>query len=292
MFPGFTTRQVRANGITVQVCCGGTGPPVLLLHGHPQTHVMWHKVAPVLAGRFTVVCPDLRGYGDSDKPPGGPDHQGYSKRTMARDQVAVMAALGFGRFAVAGHDRGGRVALRMALDHPGTVSRLAVLDIIPTRTIYQTIDQQHATTVWRYFFLTQPAGLPEHLIGADPQYYLQHTLGEWCGTPGALAPEAVAEYTRCFTPAAIHAFCEDYRAGASVDLVHDQADAAWPVWCPVLVLWSKAGIGRGYDVERIWAQRAPDLRGRALDCGHFLAEERPAETAAELQAFLTEAEPA
>jgi haloacetate dehalogenase len=287
MFPGFTTRQVKANGTMVHVCCGGTGPPVLLLHGYPQTHVMWHRVAPALAWRFTVVCPDLRGYGDSGKPPGGPDHEGYSKRTMARDQVAVMAALGFGRFAVAGHDRGARVALRMALDHPGTVSRLAVLDIIPTRTIYQAIDQQHATAVWRYFFLTQPAGLPERLIGADPQYYLRYTLGEWCATPGALAPAAVAEYARCFTRAAIHASCEDYRAGAGIDLAHDQADAGRPLPCPVLALWSKTGIGHAYDVRQIWAQRAPDLRGRALDCGHFLAEERPGETAAELLAFLT-----
>jgi haloacetate dehalogenase len=217
-----------------------------------------------------VVCPDLRGYGDSGKPPGGPDHEGYSKRVMAQDQVAMMAALGFGRFAVAGHDRGARVALRMALDHPEAVSRLAVLDIVPTKTIYETIDQQHATTVWRYFFLTQPDGLPERLIGADP---------------------AVAEYTRCFTPEAIHASCEDYRAGAGIDLVHDQADAAQPLSCPVLAPWSRAGTGRTYDVERIWAQRAPDLRGRAVDCGHFLAEERPGETAAELLPFLTEDRP-
>lgn len=291
MFPGFTTGPVQANGITIHVCYGGAGPPVLLLHGYPQTHVMWHQVAPVLAGQFTVVCPDLRGYGDSGRPPGGPGHEGYSKRAMAQDQVAVMAALGFRRFAVAGHDRGARVALRMVLDHPEAVSRLAVLDIVPTKTIYETIDQQRATTVWRYFFLTQPADLPERLIGADPEYYLQYTLGEWCATQGALTPEAVAEYTRCFTPAAIHASCEDYRAGAGIDLVHDQADAGRPLSCPVLALWSKAGIGRSYEVERIWAQRAPDLRGKALDCGHFLAEERPGETASELLAFLPEDRP-
>jgi haloacetate dehalogenase len=208
---------------------------------------------------------------------------------MARDQVAVMAALGFRRFAVAGHDRGARVALRMALDHPEAVTRLAVLDIVPTQAIYQLIDQQHATTVWRYFFLTQPVGLPENLIGADPQYYLRYTLDEWSGTAGVPVPEAVAEYGRCFTPAAIHATCEDYRAGATIDLAHDQADAGRTLSCPVLALWSKTGIGSAYDVERIWAQRAPDLRGRALDGGHFLPEERPGETAAELLAFFTAA---
>jgi haloacetate dehalogenase len=287
MFPGFTSESVRANGITRHVRRGGAGPPVLLLHGYPQTHVTWHRVAPVLAERFTVVCPDLRGYGDSDKPPGGQDHAGYAKRTMARDQVAMMAALGFRRFAVAGHDRGARVALRMALDHPEAVTRLAVLDIIPTQAIYQLIDQQRATTVWRYFFLTQPVGLPENLIGADPQYYLRYTLDEWSGTPGVPTPKAVAEYARCFTPAAIHATCEDYRAGATIDLAHDQADADRTLSCPVLALWSKAGIGSAYDVERIWAQRAPDLRGKALDGGHFLPEERPGETSAELLAFLT-----
>lgn len=288
MFPGFKTGPVMANGFTFHVCHGGTGPPVLLLHGYPQTHVIWHRVAPMLAERFTVVCPDMRGYGDSDKPPGGQDHDGYAKRTMARDQVAVMAALGFRRFAVAGHDRGARVALRMALDHPEAVSRLAVLDIVPTTTIYETVDQRHATTVWRYFFLTQPEGLPEHLIGADPEYYLRYTLDEWSATPGVPATEAKAEYSRCFTPETIHASCEDYRAGATIDLVHDGADADRQLDCPLLALWSKPGIGSSYDVERIWTQRAANIRARALDCGHFLPEERPDETASELLAFLTE----
>lgn len=161
-----------------------------------------------------------------------------------------------------------------------------MLDIVPTKTIYETVDQRHATTVWRYFFLIQP-GLPERMVGADPRHYLRYTLAEWCATAGALVPEPVAEYSRCFTPAAIEASCEDYRAGAGIDLTHDRADADRTLSCPVLALWSEAGLGRAYDVERIWRQRAPDLRGRALDCGHFLAEERPGETAAELLAFLT-----
>jgi haloacetate dehalogenase len=286
VFDGFVTERIAAGDLAINVCRGGAGPPLLLLHGYPQTHVMWHRVAPALAERFTVVCPDLRGYGDSDKPPGGRDHAGYAKRTMAADQVEAMRAMGYERFAVVAHDRGARVALRMALDHPDTVARLALLDIVPTQTIYETIDQQRATTVWRYFFLIQPHDLPERLIGGDPRGYLDWTLADWCGTPGALAKEAVAEYGRCFDAATIHATCEDYRAGATIDLEHDRADADRPLACPTLVLWSRTGIGSAYDVPAIWRTRAPDLRGRALDCGHFLAEERPDETTRELLAFL------
>jgi haloacetate dehalogenase len=285
---GFSSERIAANGIRVHVSRAGSGPPVLLLHGYPQTHVMWHRVAPVLADRFTVVCPDLRGYGDSDTPAGDADHAAYAKRTMAHDQLEVMRSLGFERFAVVGHDRGARVALRMALDHPDAVLRLAVLDIVPTRWIYATIDQRRATTVWRYFFLVQPYDLPERLIGADPGFYLRWTLDEWCGTPGALTEEALAEYRRCFDRATIHATCEDYRAGAGIDLAHDDADGDVRLSCPTLALWSEGGIGSAYDVAGIWRERAPDLRGHALDCGHFLAEERPEEVAAELMAFISE----
>ena len=285
MLSGFQTQRLDAGDLRLNVARGGSGPPLLLLHGYPQTHVMWHRVAPRLSESFTVVCPDLRGYGESDKPAGDHNHATYSKRAMAADQVALMRALGFESFAVAAHDRGARVALRMALDHPDAVSRLALLDIVPTRTIYETIDQQRATTVWRYFFLIQPPDLPERLIGADPDGYLGWTLREWCGTPGALAEGAVAEYRRCFDSETIHATCEDYRAGATVDLEHDRADADRLVECPTLVLWSATGIGAGYDVEAIWQSRAGDLRGRALDCGHFLAEERSDEVAAELLDF-------
>jgi haloacetate dehalogenase len=283
LFDGWRAVRAAANGIEINFVSAGTGPPLLLLHGYPQTHVMWHRVAPRLSERFTVVCPDLRGYGDSSKPPGSGAHTEYSKRTMVADQLALMRALGFERFAVAGHDRGARVALRMALDHPSTIQRLAILDIVPTKTIYATLDRERATTVWRYFFLIQPGDLPERLIGADPAAYLEWTLDEWCGTPGALDEEAVAEYRRCFDAATIHATCEDYRAGASADLADDSHDER--LACPTLLLWSRSGIGSMYDVAAIWGELATDLRARALDCGHFLAEERPDEVAAALSGF-------
>jgi haloacetate dehalogenase len=285
LFPGFSRAQLAVNGTTINTVRGGVGAPVLLLHGYPQTHVIWHRVAPMLAERFTVVCSDLRGYGDSGKPRSDESHEPYSKRAMAQDQLELMRALGFERFALVGHDRGARVARRLALDHPDSVSRLAILDIIPTETIYGLLDQERALTVWRYFFLVQPPDLPERLIGADPGFYLDWTLREWCGTPGALDEAAVSEYRRCFDPATIHAGCEDYRAGATIDLSHDRADKK-RIHCPVLVLWSAQGIGSSYDVLAIWQRQADAVHGRALDCGHFVAEERPAETAAELSSFL------
>jgi haloacetate dehalogenase len=286
-FAGFSRAAFPVNGTTINAVHGGSGPPVLLLHGYPQTHVMWHRIAPKLAECFTVVCPDLRGYGDSAKPESDESHEAYSKRVMARDQRELMHALGFERFALVGHDRGARVARRLALDHPAAITRLAVLDIIPTETIYATLDQDRATTVWRYFFLVQPPHLPERLIGADPGFYLDWTLDEWCGTAGALSPAVVAEYRRCFDAATVHATCEDYRAGATIDLAHDRADHG-AIRCPVLVLWSERGIGSSYDVLSTWREHADAVHGRALDCGHFLAEERPEETATELIAFLQE----
>jgi haloacetate dehalogenase len=244
---------------------------------------MWHRVAPILAERFTVVCPDLRGYGDSGAPSSDPEHTTYSKRAMAADQFQLMRTLGFTRFGLVGHDRGARVARRLTLDYPRAVTRLAVLDIVPTATIYAHLDRARATTVWRYFFLTQPFDLPEHLIGADPAWYLNWTLQEWAGKTDTLDPAAVAEYERCFDTATIHASCEDYRAGAGVDLAHDREKA--DISCPVLVLWSAAGLGASYDVLAIWREQAADVRGRALDCGHFLAEERPDDVASELALF-------
>jgi haloacetate dehalogenase len=286
LFPGFTPFEVVVNRVAIRGVRGGTGPPLLLLHGYPQTHVTWHRVAPVLAERFTVVCPDLRGYGDSGKPRSDDDHGSYSKLVMAQDQIELMRAFGFDRFGLVGHDRGARVARRLALDHPDSVSRIAILDIVPTETIYGTLDKDRATTVWRYFFLIQPPDLPERLIGADPGFYLDRTFEEWCGTAGAIIEAARSEYRRCFDAASVHATCEDYRAGATIDLAHDRSDQGRRMGCPLLVLWSGRGIGSNYDVLTIWREQANDVRGRALDCGHFLPEERPEEVSSELADFL------
>jgi haloacetate dehalogenase len=279
---------VRGEGLEINVARAGSGPPLLLMHGYPQTHAMWHRVAPFLAERFTVVATDLRGYGDSDKPPGDPEHVTYSKRAMARDQVAVMRALGFERFHVAGHDRGARVAHRMALDHSETVLRVALLDIVPTAHLFATVDQHVARSYYHWFFLSQPPNLPERLIETDPVFFLRWTVRSWCGPGRRLAAEAMAEYERCFAdPATIAASCEDYRAGASIDLRHDEEDDGRRVTCPVLALWGAEGrIGRLYDVLGTWRERADDVRGLAVPAGHFVAEEAPEETTAELASFL------
>ncbi|MDX1653807.1 MAG: alpha/beta hydrolase [Candidatus Competibacteraceae bacterium] len=280
MFEGFTQRTIDTGEVEINLRLKGDGPPLLLLHGYPQTHVMWHRLAPTLAEDFTVVCPDLRGYGDSAKPAGGPDHSAYAKRAMARDQLAVMAALGFDRFAVAGHDRGARVVHRLCLDHPRRVTRAAVLDIVPTFDAFTTIDQTMATAYYHWFFLIQGGGLPEHLIGLDPDYYLRDKLRRWSRIEDAFPPEVVAEYLRCFRrPETIHANCEDYRAAAGIDLEHDGADRQRLIECPLLVLWGGRGfVGRHYDVLSLWRPRARQVEGRALDCGHFLPEEAPAAT--------------
>jgi haloacetate dehalogenase len=287
---GAARRRVPTGGATINVRVLGEGPPVLLLHGYPQTHAMWHAVAPRLAERHTVVAADLRGYGDSDKPPGDPAHAAYAKRTMARDQVEMMDALGFTRFAVCGHDRGGRVGHRMALDHPDRVERLAVLDIVPTAHVFATTDQALATAYYHWFFLIQPDGLPERMIGHDPGWYLRETLRRWAAPGFAFDPAALAEYVRCFSaPEAVHAACEDYRAAASVDLAHDAADPGARIRCPLLVLWGERGaMHRIYDVAATWAPRAAGpVTARSLDCGHFLAEEAPEATGAALLGFLS-----
>jgi haloacetate dehalogenase len=290
MFEGFTQTQIATDGATINLRAAGAGPPLLLLHGYPQTHAMWHLVAPRLAERFTVVAADLRGYGDSSKPPDGDGHAGYAKRAMAHDQVQAMRALGFERFAVVGHDRGARVGHRMALDHPERVTRLAVLDIVPTYHIFTHVTQELATLYYHWFFLIQPYDLPERMIGADPLYYLHKKLGGWGGKLAIFAPEALAEYERCFRdPAVIHASCEDYRAAASIDLEHDMADRARKLGCPLLALWGERGVPqRCHDVLAVWRDYAGDVRGRALPAGHFLAEEQAEETAEELLAFLAE----
>ncbi len=288
MFEGFTSARVELSGASIHLRRGGHGPPLLLLHGYPQTHVMWHKVAPVLAERFTVICPDLRGYGNSSKPPAGADHYGYSKRAMATDQIELMRALGFERFRVVGHDRGARVAHRLCLDHPDSVERVALLDIIPTAEVFARTDQRLATAYYHWFFLIQPGGLPERLIGHEPDFFLDRVLQSWSRRDGVFTAAALAEYQRCFRdPATIHATCEDYRAGASIDLEHDAADAGRKLRPALLVLWGENGVvGRLYDPLAIWRDKAADVEGRALPCGHFLPEEAPQETLDALLPFL------
>lgn len=290
LLAGFTRHHVDADGVRVHVRVAGEGPPVLLLHGYPQTHLIWHHVAPVLAAGHTVVLSDLRGYGDSDKPASvTPQHGTYSKRAMAHDQWRVMGELGFDRFAVAGHDRGGRVGHRLALDHPEAVSALAVLDIVPTRHALHHADKEFGLGYYHWFFLAAGNGIPERLIGGDPEFWVRARMEarHHGGTP--FHPAALAEYVRCFSdPAAIHASCEDYRAAAGIDLVHDDADAAAGrvLDCPVLALWGEHGfVGRTYDVLDVWRAYAKDVRGRSLPCDHYVPEEAPGRTAELLGSF-------
>jgi haloacetate dehalogenase len=289
LFPGFSTRRIRTSGAEIHCEFGGSGPPLLLLHGYPQTHAMWHRIAPSLAQTYTVVCPDLRGYGDSAKPESDATHTPYSKRAMAQDMVDVMRELGFPRFRLCGHDRGGRVAHRLAVDHPAAVERVAVLDISPTRIMYGKTDRAFATAYYHWFFLIQPFDLPEKLIGADPSYYLRKKTGSWGSAGNFFDPRAFAEYERCFADhATIHAQCEDYRAAASIDLEHDDADVAAgrKVACPLLALWGDKGVvHRLFDPINDWRSVAVDVRGRAMSSGHYLAEEIPQETLRELTAF-------
>ncbi|MGI5125170.1 alpha/beta fold hydrolase [Pseudonocardia sp. CA-107938] len=292
MFDGFQRQRIDTGEATIAVAHGGSGPPVLLLHGFPESSAMWHAVAPQLADDFTVVVPDLRGYGESSRPPSGPDHAGYSFRAMAADQVAVMRELGHERFAVVGHDRGARVTHRMALDHPALVERAAVLDILPTLHVYENVDRTLATAYYHWFLFIQPEPLPEMLISGDPLRYLRMLLGSWGGSTDHFAPEALAAYERAFAdPEARHAMLEDYRAGASVDLEHDRADLDRRVDVPLLVMWGARGVvgNRPQDPVDVWRERASDVRGVSIDAGHFLVEERPAETLAALREFLSAA---
>jgi haloacetate dehalogenase len=288
MFPGFREMRIRTSGTEIYLKTGGEGPPLLLLHGYPQTHVMWAKLAPKLAERFTVVCPDLRGYGDSAKPEGGEVQSAYAKREMAKDQVEVMEALGFERFQVAAHDRGARVTHRMLRDHPDRVERAAIMDIVPTLTAFEGTDNEMARTYFHWFFLIQSGGLPERLIGADPAFYLRWVLDSWGKTPGFYDEETFQEYLRCFSdPDCIRATCDDYRAASGIDLEHDRADFGKRTDVPLLLLWGDKGfVGRKYDVLSVWREHAVEVTGKALPCGHFVPEECPAETLEALLNFM------
>ena len=282
LFPGFSTEKRVANGVRINVChtVGRTDrPPLLLLHGFPQTHAMWHKVAPRLAEHFTLVAPDLRGYGDSDKPAGPADHSAYSKRALAADQVELMRGFGFDAFFVCGHDRGARVAHRLALDHPQAVRKLMLLDISPTATMYERTTMEFARLYYHWFFLIQPQPLPERLIGADPVFYLRRKIGAWgTGATDFFEPCALAEYERCFNdPAAIHAMCEDYRAAATIDLAHDRVDGERRIECPLRVLWGEHGVvHKLFTPLADWQAKARlPVTGRTTPSGHYIAEQVP-----------------
>ncbi|HEY6966055.1 MAG TPA: alpha/beta hydrolase [Burkholderiales bacterium] len=291
LFPDFERKRIRTSGARINLVHGGKGPPVLLLHGYPETHAMWHRVAPALARDYSVVCADLRGYGDSSKPAGLPDHANYSKRAMAKDMVEAMAALGHRRFHVVGHDRGARVAHRLARDHGKRVRSLTVLDISPTLTMYESTDQAFATAYYHWFFLIQKAPLPETLLARQVPHYIIGRIGRGPGGIEVFDKRALKEYVRAFRdPKCIHATCEDYRAAAGIDLVHDRKDLRRKLRMPVLVLWGRRGVIQAmFKPLRDWRAVAADVRGRALDCGHFLPEERPDDVLRELRRFLADA---
>ena len=288
LFPKFLRKKIRTSGATINLEHGGSGPAVLLLHGYPETHAMWHKVAPELARDYTVVCPDLRGYGDSSKPKGLSDHSNYSKRAMAQDMVEVMRALGHERFHVVGHDRGGRVAHRLVRDHGTRVRTLTVLDISPTLKMYRNTTMQFAKAYYHWFFLIQEAPIPERMLKGQAPFYVLKRLGRGKSGLKYFSKEAMAQYVRAFKdPRTIHATCEDYRAAATIDLMHDQKDLARKIRMPLLALWGKQGVIEAlFDCLENWREVATDVRGRALACGHFIPEERPEELVRELRRFL------
>ena len=293
LYPGFEARDVvTAPGVHIRVRVGGQGEPLLLLHGHPQTHAIWHKVAPALAQRFTLVLADLRGYGDSAKPVGEADHANYSKRVMARDMLNLMRALGHARFGVLAHDRGARVAHRLAVDHAQAVRRLVLLDIAPTLAMYEQTSEAFARAYWHWFFLIQPAPTPERLIEADPAAYVRDVMGRRSAGLAPFDPRALAEYERALAlPGAAHGLCEDYRASAGIDLEHDRADRERGVRLevPLLALWGRDGVvHRCFKPLEQWRRVASDVRGGPLECGHYIAEEAPDALLAEALPFLTE----
>lgn len=289
-FDGFEEFDIAAAGTTIHGRRGGSGPPVLLLHGIPETHLMWREVAPRLAEEYTVVATDLRGYGDSGKPPSTPDHEPYSMRAIGRDQLEVMAALGFDRFAVAGHDRGARCAYRLALDHPEAVERLAVMDVVPVGAAYDRADRDFSLAYWQWSFLAAPEPVPERFLDAAPANLVEHMLDAWTAVPGAVPADVRAEYVAKFRdPATVHAVCEEFRASATLDFEHDEADRGQrTIKCPVLVLWAEHGeVAQLYDDPlEVWREWAGDVRGGPIAAGHFIPEESPRDTTQRLLAFL------
>jgi haloacetate dehalogenase len=287
LFEGFERRRVDCGGVEINLVQGGRGPALVLLHGYPQTHVMWHKVAPALARNFTVVAPDLRGHGDSGKPQSTSDHSAHCRRAMANDIATVMQALGHKRFSAAGHDRGARVVHRLARDHADRVERIAVLDIVPTEVMFANVDKTFGERWYHWFFLIQPHDFPERIIASNTDFYVRAKLGRHGVDPAIFHDDAVAEYLRCMrNPETIHATCEDYRAAASIDLEHDKADSGRKLACPVLVLWGdKGATGRTFNVLNIWRQYADNVRGAALPSGHFMPEEVPDAVAEHFLAF-------
>ena len=296
MMEGFTRAEIETSGARIVTVHGGKGPPVLLMHGNPFTHLSWHKFAPRLAQEFTVVATDLRGYGDSSKPPGGDNHENYSFRAMAQDQVEVMAHLGFKKFMAAGHDRGARVLHRMCLDHPDKVERAAILDIIPQHNLYTYTTREWAKASYHWLFMIQPEPLPEKLMSADPDFFINFKLAKSPAGLSFFGQEVLEEYRRCFrNPATVHAMCEDYRATYGVDFDMDKVDfaAGKKITCPALILWGATGaVGRNHKPAEVWKDYATDIRGaKALPCGHYLSEEAPDETYAELRAFFSDGRP-
>ena len=282
--------KIKVNNIKINFRHGGRGEPLLLIHGYPQTHVMWHKIASKLSKNFYVICPDLRGYGDSSKPKGLKNHQNYSKKTMAKDMIELINYLGFDQFYLVGHDRGARVAHRMCLDYEERVLKACLMDIVPTYHMFENTNQNFATGYYHWFFLIQPDNLPEKMIGKDPIYYLKEKLKRWSDKNIAFEKKfdekAVEEYIRCFDEDSIHGTCEDYRAGASIDMVDDKKSRNRKINTPLLVLWGKKGfINRNYDVIKIWQEYANNIQGKTLDCGHFLPEEKPEDVLKELNCF-------
>ena len=291
MLENFISKKIKTTDALINTKIGGTGPPILLMHGYPQTHLMWHKIAPQLSKKFTVIVTDLRGYGDSSKPETNNNHIVYSKKRMALDKVEVMKALGFEKFYAVGHDRGARVLHRMMIDNQNSVKKAVFMDIVPTLTMYNTADKNFAYNYYHWFFLTQPYDFPERLIGSDPEYYLRKKIKAWGKNKDFIPKEVFNEYLRCFSKKeTIHASCEDYRASFTIDLEHDKNDYGNKIKNPIYVMWGEYGfVGNNYKVIDVWKEYATNVKGKGLPCGHYIPEESPGETLKVLLEFLNEA---